>query len=236
MLVITRRLKERIHFPTLGVSLELLDFVEGALRLGIESKGRVSMSDDELRTESPASDARADHDFANVLSRANLAVYLARKQVEVGRAGDAVASLNLALESLELLEKNHRRKAPSARRCHALIVEDDINERELLAGVLCMNGCKCDQVGDGEDALAYLDAGGRPDVVLMDMAMPRCDGPATLRRIRQDERFSGLKVFLVSSMSPHEFDIPEGPEGFDAWFSKPLNPGQLWDAMQASLQ
>ena len=68
-----------------------------------------------------------------------------------------------------------------------------------------------------------------------DRALPRCDGPETLRRIRADSRSVGMKVFSVSSTHPRELNIPAGPTGFDAWFAKPRNPRRLWDAMQASL-
>jgi hypothetical protein len=42
-------------------------------------------------------------------------------------------------------------------------------------------------------------------------------------------------MFSVSSTSPREWNIPDGPAGFDAWFSKPRNPRRLWGAMPASL-
>jgi CheY-like chemotaxis protein len=80
--------------------------------------------------------------------------------------------------------------------------------------------------------MAYLEGGGRPDVVLLDMAMPRCDGPETLRRIRADQRFARLPVFSVSSTNPKELNVPDGPDGFDGWFPKPLNPRGLWDAIR----
>jgi DNA-binding response OmpR family regulator len=71
--------------------------------------------------------------------------------------------------------------------------------------------------------------------ITVHMALPRYDGPETLRRIRADSRSVGMKVFSVSSTHPREWNIPEGPAGLEAWFAKPLNPRRLWDAMQASL-
>lgn len=235
MLVLTRRPSERIVFPSLGITIHLLKSAKNAARIGIEAPLKVPVIRDELHSGSDEPTPRTNHDLANVLSKAMLAVHLAQRQVEAGRSADAAATLNIALESLESLELSRRPSVPPARNCHALIVEDDVNERELLAGLLGMNGCQCDQVEDGEAALAYLDSGRRPDVILLDMAMPRCDGPATLRRIRAETRYAGLKVFSVSSTSPLDLGISNGPDGFDAWFSKPLNPRQLWEAMQESL-
>ncbi len=239
MLVVTRRPSERIVFPSLGITVHLLKWAKGAARLGIEAPPEIPILRNELLPALDAPVRRSSHDLANTLSKATLAVQLAQKQVETGRSEAAIATLNIAMESLESLVTTHRSPAPpeppASRRCHALIVEDDVNQRELLAGLLGMNGCECDQVGDGEDALAYLDSGRRPDVILLDMALPRCDGPATLRRIRADERFARVKVFSVSSTPPHELGIADGPTGFDAWFAKPLNPQRLWEVMQESV-
>jgi len=236
MLVLSRRANERIVFPSLGITIHILKLTGSGARVGIEAPAEVTVLRDELCAtpvmpgSAPA--GKADHALANALSKITLAIHLTRKQSEAGRSADADATLETALASLEALERARRQPAAAAPRCRALIVEDDANERELLAGLL---GMKCEQVGDGEDALAYLEAGGRPHVVPLDMALPRCDGPETLRRIRADSRYAGLKVFSVSSTHPREWNIPEGPAGFDAWFAKPLNPRRLWDAMQASL-
>jgi len=235
MLVITRRPNERIVFPSLEIAVNILKLTKGAVRIGIEAPPRIKVLREELLSGAEEPAKLSDHEFANALSKATLAIHLARKQLEFGRTNEADASLDLAITSLEALDQSQRQAAPEPRRCRALIVEDDANERELLAGLLGMSGCECDQAADGEDALAYLDAGGRPDVVLLDMAMPRCDGPQTLRRIRADVRYTGMKVFSVSGTAPRDLNIPEGPDGFDAWFLKPLNPSRLWDAIQESL-
>ena len=162
--------------------------------MGIEAPPEVQILREELAPASAvAPRPKADHALANALSKVTLAIHLARKQWEVGRPADADATLEAALGALEAVERT-RHAPPPARRCTALIVEDDANERELLAGLLGMSGCECATAADGEDALAYLEGGGRPDVVLVDMAMPRCDGPETLRRIRADGRLAPLTV------------------------------------------
>ena len=96
-------------------------------------------------------------------------------------------------------------------------------------------GLEVDTAGDGADALDYLRQGRRPDVVLLDMVMPRCDGPSTVKEIRRDPALGGLKIFGVTGMSPERFDLERGPGGVDDWFSKPLNPEALLRALQAQL-
>lgn len=234
MLVVTRKPTEKIIFPTLGVTVHILRS-SGPVRVGVEAPTEVTILREEIAATAAAGPRRkADHDLANALSKVTLAIHLARKQWEAGRATAAEATLETALAALEAVGPAGT-PPPPPRRCKALIVDDDANERELLASLLGMNGCECATAADGEDALDYLAAGGRPDVVLVDMAMPRCDGPETLRRIRADGRFAEVRVFSVSSTSPRELNVPDGPGGFDGWFPKPLNPRRLWDAIQAAV-
>ena len=115
--------------------------------------------------------------------------------------------------------------AAQARR--ALLVEDDANESELLAGFLRLSGFSVDTAADGCDALDYLAQHDQPDVVLLDMQMPRCDGRSTISAIRDNPQFQGLRVFAVSGKVPAELGVTVGPQGVDRWFRKPLNPQSL---------
>ena len=237
MLVVSRRPQEKINFPTLGITIQILRVTGSTAKLGIDAPPEVKILRDEVcpGLESTAKAKKEKHDLANVLSKVTLAIHLARKQWEAGRQLDANVTLEQALHSLDNLEQTQSTHSTPLR-CRALIVDDDANERELLAGLLGMNGCDCATAADGVAAMDYLESGDRPDVVLLDMSMPRCNGPETLRRIRADHRLNGVHVFSVSSTSPEDLQIPDGPKGFDAWFPKPLNPRRLWDAMQVAVQ
>jgi CheY-like chemotaxis protein len=96
-----------------------------------------------------------------------------------------------------------------------------------MATFLRMKGIDVDTVGDGLAALDYLRSGMRPDVVLLDMSMPRCDGPTTVQNIRHDPAFAGLKVFAVTGRAQEEFTLEIGPKGIDRWFRKPIDPALL---------
>jgi carbon storage regulator CsrA len=233
MLVISRRKNEKLVFPSLGIIVEILRVAGQTVKVGVVAPRDVKVLRDELgsRSESVLTTKEERHELSNALGRLSLAVHLARKLLEAGRTAEADATLESALQSLEKLEKS-RHQTPAPRRFRALIVDDDENERELPAGLLGMNGCDCETVADGVAALDHLANGHQPDVVLLDMMMPRCDGPETLRRLRADQRFSRLQVFSLSSISPEELKVPTGPTGFDAWFPKPINPRRLWDAIQ----
>src|SRR5262249_14378804 len=128
-----------------------------------------------------------NHLLRNRLNGASIGLALLRRQVQGGLAQAAAATLDRIERELQALqghvagvrESAPDRRGPPAKVCKALLVEDDTNERELLAGLLRLAGLDVATAGDGCDALDYLRTQGRPDVVLLDMMLPRCDGAAT---------------------------------------------------------
>ncbi len=236
MLVVTRKQSEKVVFPALGITVHILRS-SGAARVGIDTPPDVNVLRDEITVSAALQSPRAAddrHALANALSKLTLAVNLARRRWSANLPAAADATLARALQTLESLDRDRATPRP-APRFTVLVVEDDPNERELLAGLLGMNGCACATAADGAAALEYLATHERPNVVLLDMAMPRCDGPETLRRIRANDRLAGLRGFSTSSTSPQELRVPDGPDGFDGWFPKPLDPRRLWAAIQSTV-
>lgn len=124
----------------------------------------------------------------------------------------------------------------NSKQLRLLVVDDDPNERELLAGLLEMNGCQCVTAASGNEALELIENNATFDFALLDMHMPDRDGASTLKAIRANDRFARLKVFSVSGTSPSECGATIGGEGFDGWLPKPLNPTTLWNHLQESLR
>lgn len=237
MLVLSRHSDEKIVFPTLGIALHVLRVQGNVVRLGIEAPPEVQILRGELaQTPGRQQPPPLSHALRNRLNGITLQLHLLQEQLAAGRPDDADRTLKQALAALEALEAAppKERKPVERRRCRTLVVEDDTNERELLAGLLNLKGIECATAEDGEAALEYLAKNLRPDFVLLDMRMPRCDGPETLRRIREDPRYRGLKVFAISGSAPESVNVGSGEQGVDAWFSKPLNPRKLWEAMLES--
>jgi CheY-like chemotaxis protein len=161
-------------------------------------------------------------------------VAVLRRQQALGLAQDAQATLEKIDQELQGLRQELDGSAeqaksgpPKPHRAKALVVEDDHNERELLAGFLRMAGIDVDAVEDGLDALDYLRGHDRPDVVLLDLGLPRCDGPTMVREIRRDPAYAGLKIFAVTGRRQDEFGGNPAGIGIDRWFPKPLNPEAL---------
>lgn len=177
------------------------------------------------------------HALRGQLNTLSMALLVAEKQLEAGRAGEAEETLARAQEVLERLIDDGEATAPAnpQRTVEALLVEDNPNEQALLSSYLNLNGVRVQAVEDGYAALDYLAANRRPDFVLLDMRLPRFDGRNTVMAIRQNPAYRGLKIFAVSGGTPAEFDVPVGTSGVDAWFQKPLNARQIVDAMHTAI-
>jgi len=250
MLVLTRRETEKILLPDLGVTVELMSVSGNRARLGISAPKSVRILREEVAAngrliQEAAARGTFNRDFAhemrNRLNGAGIALEMLRLHLEAGNSTSALGPLEkvaeelnglmadlLAAESAAAAAKASAKASAKARRpWRALLVEDNANESNLLAGYLRMTGFEVDTAGDGADALDYLHSHDRPDVVLLDMLMPRCDGPTTVGRIRRDPHLDGMKIYAVSGTSQKRFDVQTGPAGVDRWFTKPVDPREL---------
>jgi carbon storage regulator CsrA len=252
MLVLSRKLHEKILLPGIDASIEVVGVKGNAVRLGIQAPVDVVVLREELRGAAPAArseaarakDADADarlresnHFLNNRLNAAAIGLALLRKQHEMGlvdQMGPVIARLERELDSLRRgspdgakAQAPPRSAVQPRKACKALLVEDDQNERELLASFLRIAGLEVDTAGDGVDALDYLHTHNKPDVVLLDMVLPRCDGPSTIRAIREDPAYADLKIFAVTGQAPGRFGVDGGSRGVDRWFKKPLNAEDL---------
>jgi carbon storage regulator CsrA len=248
MLVLSRRVNEKIVLPGINTTIQLLSTKQGLVRLGIDAPAEVAVFREEvwLRTqpavapkqllEDHAAKARLhelNHLLRNRLNSANLGMAVLRQQMLRGLSADADKTLlkleeefrTLREQTEDIVEKalNPEPPAAPAASCRALVVEDDNNERELLAGFLRFAGMDVATAGDGADALDYLKKQGRTDVLLLDMMLPRCDGAATIRAIRNDPALHDLKIFAVTGYTPERFNVAQGPDGVDRWFRKPVD-------------
>jgi carbon storage regulator CsrA len=246
MLVLSRRPKQKILLPEIGVTIEVCTVARNSVRLGIEAPTSVSIVREEIACE-PTEQHRAArgesrHRLRNHLHTASLALHVAQRQLEAGLVGAARESLEQAMrQHAELEQELAPAKAsavkPSAAtpEIHALIVDDNRNECALLAEFLRLHGVKTEMAADGQEALDYLRGHNCPDIILLDMRMPRCDGPATVAAIRSSANLRGLKVFAVTGADPRDCLVPKGPGGVDGWFTKPLDPTRLIHELNQAL-
>jgi carbon storage regulator CsrA len=247
MLVLSRKENEKILFPHLGIALQILRNSAGKVRLGIEAPSSVSVVRWEIASQEQLVEfsqrlqqttGSMTHEVRNRLHTTLLGLHVLQKQLAANLTEDAEVTLERLLSSMEGLdhECGARRKPSSDQpRRKALVVEDNSNEQQLLASYLSLAGYDVHTAADGLEALDYLASHERPDAVVMDMQLPRLGGAAAVSVLRSDPRFRGLKVYAVSGMDRTQVQLPEGPEGVDHWFTKPLDPGQLVERMNQEL-
>jgi CheY-like chemotaxis protein len=85
---------------------------------------------------------------------------------------------------------------------HLLVVEDDRDLREVLSESLRFEGYEVEEAADGVDALARLQEGVRPTLIILDLIMPRMDGRQLLAAMQRDEALAGIPVVLVTGTPP----------------------------------
>jgi DNA-binding response OmpR family regulator len=107
-----------------------------------------------------------------------------------------------------------------------LVVDDDPMIRHLIAVNLELEGFEVAHADDGESCLRAVELL-RPDVVVLDVAMPLLDGLAAAARLRADPSTAGIKIVMVSARA-QQSDIRRGLEaGVDVYLTKPFDPDVL---------
>ena len=107
-----------------------------------------------------------------------------------------------------------------------LIVEDSLAQRQMISDLLKGSGLKVVVASDGVEALEHLEKF-NPDIVVMDIVMPRMNGYELCRRLKSDPKTQNLPVVMCSSKG-EEFDRYWGmKQGADAYIAKPFQPVEL---------
>jgi carbon storage regulator CsrA len=236
MLVLSRREQETIVLPAIRTTIQLLKVRGQVARIGIDAPEKVQILRGEIAPQmAEIPDAERDdlfkqiHDLRDRLNLASVSASFAKKLLDANRIDDARHAMGTILEAVQASNSTAGHPGTTIRdgRPRTLLVEDNANERQLMAGLLRASGFDVEVAGDGAEALDHLSGDFRPDVVLMDMMMPECDGPTAVRRIRSTPAFQGIKIYAISGSSPSDVGLETGPRGVDRWYSKPLDPDSL---------
>ena len=79
-----------------------------------------------------------------------------------------------------------------------LVVDDDATIRNLVTTILGQHGMEVAAAANGDEALTFIEQR-RPDVMLLDLAMPRVDGLEVLRRVREHPTLGNLHVVILTA-------------------------------------
>jgi two-component system cell cycle response regulator len=115
-----------------------------------------------------------------------------------------------------------------------LVVDDHPDNIHLLRARLEARGYIVDEAGDGEAALARVYATPAPDLILLDVMMPKIDGLEVARRIKSDESLPFIPVIMQTALDTTESVVQGFEAGADDYITKPINFREL-DARVRSL-
>jgi len=118
-------------------------------------------------------------------------------------------------------------------RQHILIVDDDQGIRASLKAFLERTGFEISTASDGMQALALLDRVS-PDLLLLDILMPRLDGRETLRRLRRAGNWT--PAILLTQVGEAAERAMALEEGADDYINKPFDPHELVARIRAVLR
>jgi CheY-like chemotaxis protein len=112
--------------------------------------------------------------------------------------------------------------------CPVLIVEDDEDLRDMMAQMLNIEGFHTATVANGREALEYLYATGKPNVILLDLMMPIMDGWEFRRRQKADPELAPVPVIILSALD----QTRAAPVDAEAFLKKPLDFERLLELVR----
>jgi chemosensory pili system protein ChpA (sensor histidine kinase/response regulator) len=117
------------------------------------------------------------------------------------------------------------------RRAFALVVDDSITVRRVTQRLLERNGMRVMTAKDGIDALEILQDH-MPDVILLDIEMPRMDGYEFATRVRADARLADIPIIMITSRVGDKHRARAMEIGVNEYLGKPYQENQLLDTIE----
>jgi CheY-like chemotaxis protein len=116
-----------------------------------------------------------------------------------------------------------------------LVAEDNAVNRELIRELLELRGYEVSEACDGQEALQMIEAS-PPDILLLDLGMPKLDGFGVIKKVRENPQLAGLPVLAVTAYAMRGDREKALDAGFDGYVSKPINAAALSQAMESLLR
>lgn len=113
----------------------------------------------------------------------------------------------------------------------ALVVDDSITVRRVTQRLLERNGMRVLTARDGVDAMEMLQEH-TPDIILLDIEMPRMDGYEVATQVRADPRLAGIPIIMITSRVGEKHRARAIEIGVDDYLGKPYQEAQLLEAIE----
>jgi chemosensory pili system protein ChpA (sensor histidine kinase/response regulator) len=150
--------------------------------------------------------------------------------------GDGRIVIILDIGALVRAEWRGRAQLPAVprekedRRTFALVVDDSITVRRVTQRLLERNGMRVLTARDGMDAIGLLQDH-VPDVILLDIEMPRMDGYEVAAHVRNDARLKDVPIIMITSRVGEKHRARAIELGVDDYLGKPYQEAELLDAI-----
>ena len=122
----------------------------------------------------------------------------------------------------------------SARVPLVMVTDDSVTVRKVTSRLLERAGYEVMTAKDGVDALARLEER-QPDLLLLDIEMPRMDGFEVASHVRHDSRLKGIPVIMITSRTGEKHRERAFEIGVDRYMGKPFQEGELLEAIHELL-
>ena len=116
-----------------------------------------------------------------------------------------------------------------------LIVDDNPVNRRLLLGILAKEGYELLEAVDGEEAVQVA-VRELPDLILLDIMMPKKDGYEVCRELKSDSRFAAIPIIFLSAMAETKDKIKGLEMGGADYVTKPFDRGEVMARCRAQLK
>lgn len=144
--------------------------------------------------------------------------------------GGQVNALAIRLDEIE----QHESKTQEARSCTILVVDDSPTVRKLISGKLEKSGHTVVLAVDGMDALSKISEV-VPDLILLDITMPRMDGYQVCKLIRSNNSTKDVPVVMISGKDGFFDKVRGRMAGSTGYITKPFGPDTLMRTIDAYL-
>jgi chemosensory pili system protein ChpA (sensor histidine kinase/response regulator) len=121
-------------------------------------------------------------------------------------------------------------KEKEDKRTFAMVVDDSITVRRVTQRLLERNGMRVLTARDGMDAVTLLQDN-VPDIILLDIEMPRMDGYEVAAHVRNDPRLKDVPIIMITSRVGEKHRARAIELGVDDYLGKPYQEAQLLDAI-----
>ncbi|HSG90157.1 MAG TPA: Hpt domain-containing protein [Pseudomonadales bacterium] len=120
---------------------------------------------------------------------------------------------------------------PRSRKRHVMVVDDSVTVRKVTTRLLERKGFEVTVAKDGVEAVAML-AEMKPDVMLLDIEMPRMDGFEVATHVRNDARLADLPIIMISSRTGDKHRERAEGIGVDRFLGKPFQEAELLSTIE----